>query len=127
MFAPPVSSSWPVSAYASRRRSIASDGDTYSTDATPGIARISSVSSRRSENEVPSARRAVTATLLSMKASPALRPLMTMKRAASRTSMSTTVAVAARLIIALRQKPCQARTIVKPMKRRNPIGQYSRS
>ena len=41
--------------------------------------------------------------------------------------MSTTVAVAARLIIALRQKPCQARTTVKPMKRRNAIGQYSRS
>ena len=77
--------------------------------------------------EVPSSSWAVTATLLSMKARPALRPLITMKSAASRTSISTTVAVAARLIIALRQKPCQARTIVKPMKRRNPIDQYSRS
>ena len=69
----------------------------------------------------------MTATLLSMNASPAFRPLMTMKRAASRTSMRTTVAVAARLIIALRQKPCQARTTVKPTKRRKRIGQYSRS
>ena len=52
---------------------------------------------------------------------------MTMNRPASSTSMRTTVAVAARLIIALRQKPCQARTTLKPMKRRNGIGQYSRS
>ena len=41
--------------------------------------------------------------------------------------MRITVAVAARLIIALRQKPCQARTTLKPMKRTNGIGQYSRS
>ena len=52
---------------------------------------------------------------------------MTMNSAASSTSMSTTVAVAARLIIALRQNPCQARTTLKPMKRTKGIGQYSRS
>jgi hypothetical protein len=74
-----------------------------------------------------SSSRAVTATLLSMKASPWFSPLMTMNSADSRTSMRITVAVAARLIIALRQKPCQARTMLKPMKRRNGIGQYSRS
>ncbi len=41
--------------------------------------------------------------------------------------MRMTVAVAARLIIALRQNPCHARTMLKPMNRRNGIGQYSRS
>jgi hypothetical protein len=50
-----------------------------------------------------------------------------MKRPESSTSIRTTVAVAARLIIALRQKPCQARTKLKAMKRIRRIGQYSRS
>ena len=70
---------------------------------------------------------AVTATLLSMNSSPAFSPLITMNSAASSTSMRMTVAVAARLIIALRQKPCQARTALKPTNRRKAIGQYSRS
>ena len=45
-----------------------------------------------------------------------------MNSAASSTSIRITVAVAARLIIALRQKPCQARTTLNPMKRANAIG-----
>ena len=39
-----------------------------------------------------------------------------------RTSIRTTVEVAARLIIALRQKPCQARTTEKATKRTSGIG-----
>jgi len=70
---------------------------------------------------------AVTPTLLSMNSSPLLSPVMTMNRPERRTSISTTVAVVARLIIALRQKPCQARTTLKAMKRTKPINQYSRS
>ena len=69
----------------------------------------------------------MTATLLSMNSRPEFSPLMTMNSAASSTSIRITVAVAARLIIALRQNPCHARTTLKPMKRRNGIGQYSRS
>ncbi len=69
----------------------------------------------------------MTATLLSMNSSPEFNPLITMNSADSSTSIRITVAVAARLIIALRQKPCQARTTLKPMKRMKRIGQYSRS
>ena len=69
----------------------------------------------------------MTATLLSMNSSPELSPVITMKSADRRTSMRMTVAVAARLIIALRQKPCHARTMLNPTKRTNGIGQYSRS
>ena len=106
---------------------MASSGEMYSTDATPGSSATSSMSASRSLDERPSARRTVTPTLLSMNSSPELRPLMTMTSAASSTSMSTTVAVAARLIIALRQNPCHARTTLKPMKRTKGTGQISRS
>src|SRR5919106_4285330 len=89
---------------------------------TLGSVAISSSSALRSGIGSRRASSAVTPTLLSMNSIPEFSPLMTMKRAASRTSMRMTVAVAARLIIALRQKPCQARTMVKPMKRAKAIG-----
>src|SRR5688500_56288 len=94
----------------------------YSTDATPGIDSASRVTTSRAASVRLSSSWAVTATLLSMNSRPALRPLITMNSAASSTSIRITVAVAARLIIALRQKPCQARTTLNPMKRANAIG-----
>src|SRR5512140_2537227 len=65
---------------------------------------------------VSSTRSATTWTFCSAKSSPASRPAWTTQNPARSMSIRVIVAVAARLIAALRQKPCQARWMLKPRK-----------
>ena len=67
---------------------------------------------------------AVTSTFCSVKSSADSSPVWMIQKPASRMSIRTIVAVAARLISALRQNPCQARLRLKTT---NPIiGQSAR-
>jgi hypothetical protein len=100
---------------------MAISGETYSTEATPGSTATSATSVSISSWVSSSTRRAVTPTLLSMYARPELSPPSTMTSPDRRTSMRMTVAVAARLIIRLRQKPWPARTRVNPRNLRKPM------
>src|SRR4051794_38085364 len=61
----------------------------------------------------PSLRSATTETFCSTNSSPARRPAWTIQKPARSISINVIVAVAARLIAALRQKPCQARRTLK--------------
>src|SRR4051812_26344504 len=81
----------------------------YSTLTTSGIA-VSFFSSVSTWNaETLSNSLASTLTFDSVNSSPASRPVWMIQNPASRRSMRTIVAVAAMLMTALRQNPCQAR------------------
>ena len=86
---------------------------TYSTLATSGSAPTWAVRASIAGVVAVDLTSATTWTFSSTNSSPALSPVRTTKKPASRTSMKTIVAVAARLITAFRQKPCQARRRLK--------------
>jgi hypothetical protein len=65
-------------------------------------------------------RYATTSTFCSVNWSPASRPVWMIQKPASSSSIRTMVAVAARLITALRQKPCQARPTLNRTKEITP-------
>src|SRR4051794_8577339 len=86
-----------------------------STPATSGIAATRALRSWIWTSAALSASLASMFTFDSVKSRAALRPVWMIQKPASSRSISTIVAVAARLISALRQKPCHARLRLKPM------------
>ena len=88
---------------------------TYSTLATSGSAPMRAVSASIAGVVAVGLTSATTWTFSSTNSSPALSPVSTTKKPARSTSMKTIVAVAARLITALRQNPCQARRRLNTM------------
>src|SRR6185369_3099567 len=85
----------------------------YSIERTSGIAPRRAMRSSSFAWEMSSCRSATTPTLFSTYRSEARKPACTIQKEASRRSISIIVAVAARLMAALRQKPCQARRMLK--------------
>src|SRR3954454_9663506 len=88
----------------------------YSTERPSGIPMTRASVAERSAGVASGLRSATTPTFSSTYDRLARNPAWTIQNPASSSSISVIVAVAARLIAALRQKPCQAREMLKNRK-----------